>query len=273
MLLCAALIWGCAFSAQSSAMDHAGPWTFVCIRSLLAAVSLYVIRKFFPPQSHDASVWKNGMILGALLFAASALQQFGILHTSAGKAGFLTALYIVIVPLLSVCMGKKLSLRAGISALIACAGLWFLSFQSSYRFETGDLLLLGCAFVYALHIMMIDQAGKEDVILLSCIQFLTAGVLALPMMISEMPDVNSVAGAWVEILYAGILSSGGGYTLQMIGQKYTPPTEAGMLLSMESVFAAIGGFIILHQVLSVHELIGCALIFAAVILSQLSDSN
>ena len=273
MLTAAAVIWGCAFAAQSSAMDHVGPWTFVCVRSLLASAALYTLRPFLSAgrKKTPAADRRAGILLGVILLAACAFQQFGVLYSSAGKAGFLTALYIIIVPLLSVALKEKIPLQIWPAVLLASVGLYFLSFQGRPSVEKGDFFLLCCALMYAVYIIAIDRtASGADSVHVSCIQFLVTGVLAVIPMLLEHPEVSSLLGAWKEILYAGICSSAGGYTLQIIGQKYTDPSSAGMLMSLESVFALLAGVIILHEAVSFQEAAGCVLIFAAILLSQMN---
>lgn len=200
-------------------------------------------------------------------------QQAGILYTTVGKAGFLTALYVVLVPLLGLFLGQKTQGRVWIAALTAMAGFWFLSVTEGFQIAFGDILLVICSLLFAGHILVIDRVGDGcDGVRLSCIQFFTASALCLiPMLVIEHPQPAAIMDAAIPVLYAGVLSSGVGYTLQIIGQKGTDPAVAGMILSLESVFSALAGFVILHQVLSLRELLGCALVFCAVILAQLPE--
>lgn len=279
MLFLTALIWGCAFTAQSSAMDHIGPWTFTCIRNLIAAGALYLLIPFLDKARGIKTGTvpmpvKPGMICGTVLCAASMFQQTGILYTTAGKAGFLTALYIVIVPLLSAFSGRKPGKRMILAVLLALAGLYFLSFRGDFSFAKGDLYLVICAFLFAVHILVIDHFHQADGVRMSCIQFLTAGVLCLiPMMMLEKPDIRSLTDAWIPILYAGLISSGAGYTLQILGQKDYDPSAAGLILSFEAVFAALSGFVILRERLSPAEIAGCILMMAAVITAQTNQAE
>lgn len=202
-------------------------------------------------------------------------QQTGILYTSVGKAGFLTALYVILVPILGLCIGRKTDAKIWIAACIATAGFYFLSVTREFGIGYGDVLLLMCSLLFAGHILVIDHyGGNVDGVRLSRIQFFTAGLSALiPMFLFEHPSLHDIFQAAVPILYAGVMSSGAGYTLQIIGQKDADPAVAGMILSLESVFSALAGFILLHQILSLRELLGCALVFAAVILAQLPEKK
>lgn len=273
MLAAAALIWGCAFAAQSSAMAYVGPWTFICVRSLLASVSLFLLMPLLSRRKKEnaARERRDGIRLGLIMTAACALQQYGIMYSTAGKAGFLTALYIVIVPLLSVFLKERVEGRIWISVCAASAGLYFLSFRETMSFSRGDILLLICAVCYAVYIMAIDRMAPEnDSVHVSCWQFLTASAAAFAMMlVFENFSFRDILAAKGELLYAGILSSAGGYTLQIMGQKNTDPASAGMLMSLESVFALLGGMIFLHETAAPSQLFGCALIFGAILFSQL----
>lgn len=284
MMLLAALIWGCAFVAQSAAMDSIGPWTFTCIRSVLASIVLVPVakaadvlrRKHEPDYKSDrSSTIRGGIACGIVLAAASMFQQVGILYTTVSKAGFLTALYCVLVPIMNRFMGKKSKGTIWISAALACIGLYLLCMNgSSFSLQHGDVLEIICAVLFAVHILVIDHYTRTaDGIRMSCIQFLVCAVICLPGMIIERPDWHSLRAAAVPILYAGILSSAGGYTLQIIGQKNADPTVAGILLCLESVFATLAGWIILHQSLSPREIAGCVLMFCAIVLASLSENQ
>ncbi len=272
-LVCCALIWGCAFVVQTTAMEHVGPMTFTAVRSLIAAVTLCAMMPFFHDASAEKSVrrlWKGGIITGVILSLGASLQQIGIQYTTVAKAGFLSALYVVIVPLLAVFMKEKIRPAVWIAVGIACAGLYLLSFSGTASFSAGDLLIIACAFVYSLHIMAIARFSPGlDGVRYSCVQFLTAGILCMiPALLYEEISWASLLAAKWEILYAGILSSGAAYTLQIYGQKNTEPSVASLLLSLESVFAAIAGFVLLHQTMMIREVIGCALIFCAILLAE-----
>ncbi len=281
MLLVAAFIWGSAFVAQSEGMNYVGPFTYVFFRSvtgtlvLMLTVILFRIinsrRKNFTPPDIRASI-KGGLCCGAVMFTATSFQQFGIGRTTAGKAGFVTTLYIIIVPVIGFFMKKKTPLRIWICALAAIAGFWLLCIKQDFTVSSGDLLVLVCAFFFSLHIMTVDHFSEKniDAVLMSCVQFAVAAVLALPsMLIFEEPHMSSVVSAAVPILYAGVLSSGVAFTLQIFAQKDTDPTVATMIMSLESVFAAVTGWLILNESMSVKETAGCVLVFAAVIAAQL----
>lgn len=278
LLALAAFIWGIAFVAQSVSMDHIGPWTFTCIRNFIAAATLYilmpVLNKFTRSEGKEVDkkqMWIGGICCGIALAVASMFQQTGIIYTTVGKAGFLTALYTVIVPILSLFLGKKSKWNVYVSVGISIVGMYFLCMNEDFTIAYGDVLVLICALMFAFHIMIVDHFVKEiDGIKLSCIQFLTAGLFCMiPMFILEKPDLTSILAAAVPILYAGVLSSGAGYTLQIVGQKGADPSIAGMILSLESVFAALAGTILLHEVLSLRELFGCILVFGSIIFSQI----
>ncbi len=278
LLALAAFIWGIAFVAQSVSMDHIGPWTFTCIRNFIAAATLYILMPLLNKMtgSEDKStnkkeIWIGGICCGIALAVASMFQQTGIIYTTVGKAGFLTALYTVIVPILSLFLGKKSKWNVYVAVGISIIGMYYLCMNEDFSIAYGDVLVLICALMFAFHIMIVDHfVQKIDGIKLSCIQFLTSGLFCLiPMLVFEKPDLTNIFAAAVPILYAGILSSGAGYTLQIVGQKGADPSIAGMILSLESVFAALAGTLLLHEVLSLRELFGCILVFMAIIFSQI----
>ena len=280
-LLCGTVIWGSAFVAQSVGMDHSGPFTFQAIRCLLAVAALGVIIWLFDRKKRDGKtffsrfaeprLWKAGILCGLALFVAASLQQVGLVDTDAGKAGFLTAMYIVLVPLLGLFMGKKPPRNALLSILPAVAGLYLLSCVGVTRISAGDLLLLGSALAFAVQITLIDRlAGGLDGLRLNCIQCLVCGVLSLvPMALTEQPDLVAIRASWLSISYAGILSMGVAYSLQILGQQNLEPTAASLIMSLESVFAVLSGWLILKETLTSWEICGCVLMFGAVILSQL----
>ncbi len=283
LLVLTALIWGCAFVAQSAGMEHIGPWTFTCIRSYIGAFVLWALMPLIDrlrgvkgkDKGNPVLLWKGGIACGIALAAASMFQQAGIQYTTAGKAGFLTALYVILVPILSMLLGNKVTKTVWISAVTAVAGFYFLSISETLSLAYGDMLVLVCALLFAVHIMIIDYFSPgTDGVRLSCIQFLTCAVLCtLPMMLLEHPTLAMIKAAAVPILYAGAISSGAGYTLQIIGQKDVEPALASLLMSLESVFAAVFGFLLLHEALSLKELLGCVMIFSAIIYSQLAEQN
>jgi drug/metabolite transporter (DMT)-like permease len=218
---------------------------------------------------------RAGAACGFFLAVASNLQQAGIMTTDVGKAGFLTAMYIVIVPVLHFFLTRRSSLRLWISAAIAAAGLYFLSISGSWTLETGDILLILCAFVFSLHILCIDHfSGTSDGVTVSCLQFLTAAVLSWAgALLTETVLWDTIRQAGPAILYAGVFSCGVAYTLQIIGQKGADPGPASLILSLESVVSVAAGFLYLGQALTARELLGCALMFAAIVLVQLPEKK
>ena len=285
MLLVCAMIWGSAFVAQSSGMEHIGPWTFNAMRSLIGGMTLVALMPFLDKVRHvtvqekkamdQKTLLTGGIACGIVLCAASIFQQTGIQYTTVGKAGFLTALYTIAVPVLGMCIGRKTRPLVWICVGISVVGFYFLSMAESLSLSYGDGLVLVGSLLFAVHILIIDHfSPKTDGVRLSCIQFFTAGIISLvPMFLFETPSVTAIISAAVPILYAGVLSSGAGYTLQIVGQKGDDPSVASLIISLESVFSAIFGFLLLHQVLSLKELAGCALIFGAIILSQLPENR
>ena len=293
LLLLAACVWGVAFVAQSVAMDHIGPFTFSCARFLLGgAVLLPVIGIFslFQKKSdtpvtssvQKLSFWarnKNliigGVCCGTALCIANNFQQVGIVTTSAGKAGFITAFYIVFVPILSLFFGKKSRLVIWVSVALALGGLYLLCVTESFSINRGDIYIMICALVFSVHILIVDHFSPlVDGVKLSCIQFFVAGILsAVPMLLFENPSFAQLQAASVSILYAGIMSCGVAYTLQVVGQKNMNPTIASLILSLESVVSVLAGWVILKQALSSREIIGCILMFGAIILAQLPEKN
>ena len=279
VLLLAAMIWGCAFVAQSVAADDVQPFTFNASRYLLGGLFLIVLMplldKFRHKEKQETKLSKKliiaGVACGTVLAIASNLQQFGLQYTSAGKAGFITALYVVLVPIVQLFMGKKNSLNIWIAMGIAVIALYLLSGLDGFSIGSGDFFVLLCAFCYTAHILVIDHFVDDvDGVRMSCIQFFTAAFIsAIGMLLTEQPNLESIKNAWLPIAYTGIMSSGVAYTFQIIGQKDAEPFVASVIMSLESVFAALFGFIVLRQALSTKELIGCALMFVAVIISQL----
>lgn len=282
-LLLAAAIWGAAFVAQSVGTDYVEPFTFNAARSVIGAAVLapcIALRHRFQKrdgakanENDSRTLLAGGVCCGIILAISASFQQFGLQYTTAGKAGFITTLYIVIVPLLGVFFGKKAGWRILVSVAVAVVGLYLLCMTESFRLERGDLLVMVCAFIFSFHIMAVDHFSPlTDGVKLSCIQFVTCAVLCgIGMFLFEKPQWPMIFAAWKPILYVGVLSSGVGYTLQIIGQKGMNPTLASLLMSLESVFAVLAGFFVLGEMLSGRELIGCALMFAAILLAQLPE--
>lgn len=295
ILLITATIWGVAFVAQSVGMEYIGPFTFGGVRMLLGALVLlpFVIltekkAKKISVQT-DASieysskcdssnfkpVLKGGISCGILLFLASSFQQTGIQYTTPGKAGFITALYIVLVPITGLLFRKKCSPMIWFSVFLAIIGFYLLTMNEGLSLGKGDFLLLICAIFFTFHILAIDHfSPMVNGITMSCIQFFTAGILSISCaFIFETPRLSALSAAYIPVLYAGILSCGVGYTFQIIGQKGMNPTISSLIMSLESVISVIAGAIILNEYLTVRELAGCIVIFTAIILAQLPWAN
>ncbi len=280
-LLAATVIWGFAFIAQSVGMERIGPFTFQAIRCLLAV--LFLIPSSFvlevgkcafresAAKWTDPRLWKSGLICGSALFVAASLQQIGLVTADAGKAGFITAMYIILVPLLGLLKGQRVTLPTWMAVGLAVAGLYLLSYTGQGGIETGDLCLTGCALAFAVQIRFVDRfAPALDGLRLNCVQALVVTLFSLPFVaFTETVDPASVLGCWESLVFAGVLSMGLAYTLQIVGQKHLSPTPASLIMSLESVFAALGSWWILHQTMTGKELLGCALVFAAVLISQL----
>ena len=302
-LFLTAMIWGAAFVAQSVSMDYIGPFTFICLRSVIGGLFLIpviIIIDSIRKKSQDENInaegletdlykikieekqrlsWKNkrllegGIVCGIFLFLANCFQQTGIQYTTVGKAGFITTFYIIIVPLIGLFFKKYCGILTWIGVVIALAGLYFLCITQKLTIQRGDALVLCCSVLYAGQILAIDYYNPfVDGVKMSCIQFLTGGILgAVFMFIFENPNMAMILSAAGPILYTGIMSTGVGYTLQIVGQKGMNPTVAALILSLESVFSALSGYLFLHQILTTRELIGCALMFIAIVLAQLPD--
>ena len=278
-LLFATVIWGSAFIAQSVGMDYIGPFTFQAIRCGLAVIFLFFLSflfdrgnlRVFVEKWRNPRLWVTGGICGAALFVAASLQQVGLVDTDAGKAGCLTAMYIVLVPILGLFLGRKISVAALCSVVLAVGGLYLLSFAGVPEINPGDLLLMGCALAFAVQITLIDRfAGEMDGLRLNCVQSLVVTLLSLPFVaLTETVAAANILACWESLAFAGILSMGVAYSLQIVGQKHLEPTSASLIMSLESVFAALGGWLILKERMTVWELLGSALVFCAVILSQI----
>lgn len=282
LLFLAALIWGVAFVAQSVGMDYMGPFTFNGTRFLIGGVVLMPViwyrnknKKTQEGNGDNKALLTGGICCGLFLCLASLLQQFGILYTTVGKAGFLTTLYIIIVPVCGIFLHKKIGAKIWIGAVIAVAGMYLLCMSEGFSVSKGDGLVLLCALTFSGHILVVDYfSPKMDSVKLSCIQFLTSGIICTVLaFVFETPSLGALLSGWVPVLYAGVLSCGVAYTLQVVGQKNVAPTIASLLLSLESVVSVLAGWVLLGQKLSTRELIGCALVFSAVILVQLPDKG
>lgn len=285
MLTLAAFIWGTAFIAQSVGGDYAEPLTFNCARSVLAVIFLFgccllfdkVAGKRFTILGSEDPVYrdrlvKGGITCGLFLSLACFFQQLGIMYTTVGKSGFITALYIVLVPVLSyVFYRRAVTWLQAVSVGVAAIGMYFICINEGFSIGKGDLYTLICAFCFAAQIICVENIVKNlDGVRLSLIQFSTCAVVnGVLMFIFETPSLTSVLQGWAPIAYAGIMSSGIAYTLQIVGQKYVSSVLACMLMSLESAFALLSGWLILGQAMSLREIFGCALVFAAILLAQL----
>ena len=284
ILLLTATIWGSAFVAQSVGMDYVGPFTFTAVRSIIGGLVLIpyiLVKKNFAksdnsPNENNHTLILVGLCCGVFLFIASSFQQIGIQYTSVGRAGFITACYIIIVPIISLILFKKKSdYKLWLAVLLSLVGLYLLCITDEFSIGKGDLLVFICAIFFSLHILVIDHfSPRVDCVKMSCIQFFVCGIISIiPAIFIEEISVNLLLDAWAPILYAGVLSSGVAYTLQIVGQKNMNPTVASLILSLESCISVIAGFIVLNQTLSSREIFGCLLMFGAIILAQLPSRN
>ena len=282
LLLITALIWGIAFVAQQIGMDFVGPFTFTAVRCMMGVLVLipavYLINrmKTVEQKAHveQRTTWIGGLTCGLLLCVATNLQQIGIQYTTAGKAGFITALYIVIVPLLGLFLKRHAGIKLWVSVLIASLGLYLLCMTGSLRLELGDSLVFLCALIFSVHIMVIDHFNpRVDGVKMSCIQFFVASILsAVGMLMWEsFPTWEMLYAARIPLLYTGILSCGVAYTFQIVGQKNVNPTVASLILSLEAVISVLAAWLILHQGMTNREILGASLMFVAIILAQLPE--
>ncbi|HHU18252.1 MAG: DMT family transporter [Anaerovoracaceae bacterium] len=299
ILMLTSIIWGSAFVAQRVGMDYIGPHTFNAARFILAALVLIPvihflekkIRKklelaagteqkkipFFPDDIDERkTLIKAGLACGCVLFCGSAMQQIGLVFTTAGKAGFITALYIVLVPIFSLFLRRIPSIKCWIGVALGAIGLYFLTITGTFTIAFGDFVVLIGAGFWAVHLLVIDHFlhKKVDALKLSFLQFSLSAILStIAALIFEEISITAIIACTIPILYAGVLSGGVGFTLQIIGQKHTNPTVASLILSMEAVFGALFGFLILQEVLNMREIFGCILMFSAIIISQLPDKR
>lgn len=309
LLFLTAVIWGIAFVAQSAGMEYVGPFTYNGVRCILGGAVLIpciVLLEFIqgggPGRGSAAdkrTLFTGGVCCGVILFVASSLQQLGIQYTTVGKAGFLTAMYIVLVPLLGLFTHKKVGWKVWLGVAFAVCGLYKLCMDIDLHdvlkdvgarglqyvlengaeyglvFGKGDALLLGCALVFSLHILVIDYfVTKTDGVRMSCIQFWVCGILSLICcFLFETPRISEILSAWKPVCYGGIMSCGVAYTLQIVGQRDMNPTVASLILSLESVVSVVAGFLILHQSMSSGELVGCCFMVVAIVLAQLPDQK
>lgn len=279
LLFLAAFIWGFAFAAQSAGMEYVEPFTFNAVRcmigciALLPCIALFSLRK--KKKEDTKTLLKGGAACGVLLFIAGSLQQFGLLYTSVGKAGFLTALYIVIVPLLGIFVHKKAGKQVWLGVVLACFGLYLLCMkENGMQIAKGDGLVLLCAFTFSFQILTVDYfSAKVDGVKMSFIQLFVCSCLsAVCMFLFEHPQMPQILAAWLPILYAGVMSCGVAYTLQIVAQKGMNPAVASLILSMEAVFSVLAGWVTLHEKLENRELFGCLFMFLAILLAQTPNS-
>jgi len=285
ILVLATIIWGSAFVSQSVGMDHIGPFTFQAVRCAIAVIALLPViaitdcfkkdGKTFLSRWSDAKLWKTGILCGIPLFLACNLQQVGLVDTDAGKSGFLTAMYIVIVPVIGLFLGKKLTILIPISVGLAVVGLYCLSCIGTTQISPSDLLLIGCALMFAVQITLVDRMAQNmDALRLNAIQALVCATLSFAVMLfTETPTLSGIYVCMIPLVHTGVFSMGVGYYLQIVGQQSLDSTPATLIMSMESVFAALFGVWILQETMNGWELLGSALMLAAVILSQLPMPN
>lgn len=286
ILLLTATIWGVAFVAQSVGMEYIGPFTFNAIRCVLGGLVLIPVILVLKKKKETGAenqekedkktLWAGGIACGVILCIASNLQQFGIMEASVGKSGFFTALYIVMIPVIGIFIGKRPGIKLWFCVALAVVGMYLLCMKDgSFTIERADIMLLLCALAFSFHILVVDYfSPKVDGVKMSCIQFFVCGALsAVGMIFTEIPDISNIQAAWLPLLYAGLLSCGVGYTLQIVGQKGINPVIASLIMSLESVISALAGWVILGQVLSPKEILGCVLMFVAIIITQIPIGN
>ena len=276
-LIATAIISGLSFVAQKLGMHYIGPFTFNTLRCFIGCIclfpSIFLLKNLEPrkPETYKRKhLIKGGLLAGFIIFIAFTINQYCMIYAQAGKAGFITSLYILFVPVIAVFMKQKLHSHVKLSIVIAILGLYLLCVEGTTHFEIWDLFLLISAFFFALHIMTVNQyANRVHIIKLSCLQFLVAGLLSLPFtLFFEHPEIVSILAAWKPVLFIGIIVTGLAYTLQIFGHKATKPVIAALILSSEAVFAVIGGMMLLGETLSLREILGCLVMFGAIVLSQ-----
>lgn len=295
LLFIAAFLWGSTFVAQDIVTDYLGTFTFLAARSFVGTLFLIPVTLIFTriatknsidPIGADGNIipkriflknsWVGGICCGMVLFVASSLQQAAMVYVTSGKAGFITSMYVIMVPLTGLFLHQKVAPTVWVAVVLTVTGLYLLCMKTNdVSFGIGELLLIGCAVCYTLHIQIINHfVVKANAVMMSCIQFLICGIIStVAMLIFESPSVESLIAAIGPILYAGILSSGIAYTLQLVGQNGTNPTIASIVMSLESVISVLSGWLYLNDQLTLKEIIGCILMFAALIISQLPSGK
>lgn len=277
ILLVVAMIWGAAFVAQRAGMEYIGPFAYTGIRFMLGCLSLVPVMYYFrndkkPYQTEEKSIsaFKIGSIAGVIMFFAVSFQQIGLIYTTAGKAAFITCLYIILVPLAAIFLKKQISGNIWVGAVLSVCGLYFLCVKNGFQMEYGDFIVLLCAFIWTIHILFIDHyANSVDSIKLAFYQFLVCALLSSSVAIAiETISWASVVSAAVPILYGGFLSVGVAFTLQIVGQKYAEPSHAAIIMSMESVFGALAGYLFLNEYMGLTEVLGCLLMMFGMLITQ-----
>lgn len=278
LLLLAAFIWGTTFVAQRKAMEYVGPMTYNALRFALGAVTLLpvIVWLRLTGNRNDPANWGRPMIFGSAiaglaLFAGASFQQMGLVYTTAGKAGFITSLYVVIVPFVGWFLGQRCPIAVWVGAILAVAGLYLLSMTESFTVGRGDLLVLVSAFFWAVHVLLIGYlATRANPVRIACMQFFTCSILSLLMAgLTERVSTGAIWQAAVPILYGGVLSAGVAFTLQVVCQRTCPPAHAAIIMSLETVFAALAGWAILGERFQLRQIVGFALMFAALLVVQL----
>lgn len=281
LLLLTAVIWGFAFVAQRMGMRHVGPFTFNAVRFALGSLALVpfavtAARRRRTAGGNDGNGWMRtaligGAISGTVIFLGASFQQTGLVYTTAGKAGFITGLYVVLVPLLGLAIGKMTSAGTWIGVLLAAAGLYLLSFTGILSIARGDLIVLAGTLFWAIHVLLISVLiHRTEAVVLAMIQFSVCAILSFAAaFLFEKIEISAILDAAVPILYGGLLSVGVAYTLQIIAQRKTPPSHAAIILSLETIFAALGGWVVLGEVIPARGLVGCALMLLGIIVSQI----
>lgn len=281
MLWLTAAIWGFAFVAQKEGMEHVGPFTFNGIRFLLGSISLLPLifwqhhTKNNFKKENNSKLIKGGLLAGVVLFTGASLQQVGMVYTSAGKAGFITGFYVVLVPIIGIFIGQHITRILWLGAVIALAGLYLLTVNGPFILEKGDLLILISAFFWAMHVQIINRlVDSQEALPLSAMQFAVCGILSMSVAgYSETITIAALSSAKWSLLYGGLISVGIAYTLQVVAQKYVHPAYASIILSFETVFAVIGGWLILNEILGIRALFGCLLMLAGMLLVQMWGSK
>lgn len=280
LLLLTAVIWGCAFVAQRSGMQYVGPFTFNGLRFALGACALIPLvlyrnrrygTQFSGPAFFSSEFLKKGLLIGIVLFCGASLQQIGMVFTTAGKGGFITGLYVILVPVIGLFLGHRMGWSGWTGAILATSGMYLLSVTDSLSISPGDLWVLASAFFWACHLLILGWLSPQmDTVKLACAQFFVCAVLSLiAAVLTEAISIADIRDGGIPILYGGLLSVGVAYTLQVVAQKEAPPAHASIILSLETVFAAISGWILLGEILSLRAIFGCLLMLTAMLLVQL----